>query len=525
MEQSEDQIKSKHEPLETDKVDWMKELGDANRPGKTTANEAPLAEIAWQSIESIKPIRSLDDPSRQKPGSDQTRLAAHAKLIQDVVKERRRLEILEFNSDLNPQQKNELKQLKAVLKAERQERVERLQLEAKLRPVENGKGGDFTQGYCQRQIMKLLDTRIPSLNASPSELGFIVVPMPKHSANDHAGMDLILLDKNSGTWIFLDPTQVSVDSERKGDLPELHKDGVIEVDPSWSEETKTSKIREAFWRNCQRLKRGMEGLPSVEEIDILDCFLQQVPKSESHLGRLNFKERSQAIEAMQDPAQRLREADLYSDELSAMHKSISKISIQLKERAEYLRQTEMPSNKLSHYAEYLEFNKAFAFAKQLERIKKIETIAENILQPPTRSMQIPSPNERVTKTPAERQRPEEIRAEGSRLFCKPKELVSKEPVHLPKMEIVSENKVALAKHEQLAGSKARTTKLLEEHEKNRTREQEAAKTEGLKNPSAEKLATGVAVLAIAAEFFHLYLDERTRSRAGMEHREISARGQ
>ncbi|MCA9817745.1 MAG: hypothetical protein KC652_21710, partial [Cyanobacteria bacterium HKST-UBA01] len=96
----------------------------------------------------------------------------------------------------------------------------------------SSKGGDSTEGMILHLFEKELDTPQAIFNGrTPREKGYEIVPLVKSSAMDDAGADFILVNKYSGEFMFIDPTQKSIHSPKKARLPELRKQGIISSDP------------------------------------------------------------------------------------------------------------------------------------------------------------------------------------------------------------------------------------------------------------------------------------------------------
>lgn len=100
--------------------------------------------------------------------------------------------------------------------------VKMLKAEAQLHTSVSSKGGSATQGM----IMKMFDQELKRQGLRDLE----VIPLTG-GAMDDAGADFILLNKKTGDFMFIDPTQEPKGSERKARLPELRQQGIISSDP------------------------------------------------------------------------------------------------------------------------------------------------------------------------------------------------------------------------------------------------------------------------------------------------------
>lgn len=93
-----------------------------------------------------------------------------------------------------------------------------LKLEAGNNRTTTTQGGKITEA----QVMKIIEGHITKLGLANIE----IIPLGG-GAMDDAGADCILLDKKTGNFLFVDPTQKDRDSESKGRLPDLRKMGVV----------------------------------------------------------------------------------------------------------------------------------------------------------------------------------------------------------------------------------------------------------------------------------------------------------
>lgn len=94
------------------------------------------------------------------------------------------------------------------------------------------RGGDATQGM----IMKMFDKHLQQPRAdlggqSYADRGYEVVPLKSSVAMDDAGADFILVNKKTGDFMFIDPTQKPITDQSKARLPEIRKQGIISSDP------------------------------------------------------------------------------------------------------------------------------------------------------------------------------------------------------------------------------------------------------------------------------------------------------
>lgn len=115
--------------------------------------------------------------------------------------------------------------------------VKMLKAEAKAGMLSGStRGGDATQGLIMKMFDKNLQQPRSELGGkSYAQLGYEVVPLKASVAMDDAGADFILVNKNTGDFMFVDPTQKPLTDRSKARLPEIRKQGIISSDP-YSEE-------------------------------------------------------------------------------------------------------------------------------------------------------------------------------------------------------------------------------------------------------------------------------------------------
>lgn len=94
----------------------------------------------------------------------------------------------------------------------------------------SGRGGDATERIILRSFQDELNQPQKAFGwKTPASLELL--RLKPGGVLDHAGADFLLVNKVTGDFMFIDPTQRSLDDPKKANLPELRKMGVISSPP------------------------------------------------------------------------------------------------------------------------------------------------------------------------------------------------------------------------------------------------------------------------------------------------------
>jgi len=324
------------------------------------SEEAPAEKsLADRVMDSRADLTGAPEGSREKAWQD------HIKVVQEVSQKVHDLEMR--MAELSASELAEYKELKTQLKIENQMRSALISRDA---PAYNQidsfyttggieKGGDATQGMVVKHLRKMMDQPSKALGGrTPAEAGFVLIPIKSETALDGIGWDAILHNRNTGEFVFLDPTRDNPQAEgsRKANLPRMHADGLIYVDARIVEMSdKHDIINARLEDNLRRFdpaKRGEQSAPlnlvDVDMVSVLNSPGQKVKQVKMDVPAL-----VEMVNTHPDPAKRAeycKQLDARFDAILGTQKSITDQIGKMEARARALSRSQSTTVALSQEA-------------------------------------------------------------------------------------------------------------------------------------------------------------------------------